>query len=548
MSIKELKSMTRRGMMFGAAFAVFAATVIPATSAFADSLNPLTERSLLLSSSAPGFQDSDGSGNTEGAPNAVGTNYAPPGSGPNGKKTGQTFSFKVSTDSTSGGPAVKAFTLQYCTSAAGKCQAPGTNDGDGRATYPATGLPSDPANSNVAGWTGVPALARAADSATKSDLNVNYTSPAEGTDYSIFMDDDISDNSDPTPGALVDVTDDWVMTTSNVEDQTHSGTLTGKKNFITLKHADGITPETGAQIKIVFKASTNNYITNPGGGAFFVKINTYDTDETADILPTSSAHIIDGGVTVANVMTDSIHITTKVLETMSFSVGTRNRETVRIATSGQPGYESANAVHGTCSPIQQVDGNRLNLGNPDAEFSLETGKAWDVYSYWRLSSNSSGGATVYYSGNTLQNTVGDRIEPIGPTAAVSTTGTEQFGLGFVDATTDDAGKFDPIFVGLVDDNTNTRFKMPSLTSDALVPETNYAAATGTINGPDADTPATAAFAFEAESNTIPAVIAKNNTNVISCATAKMRYVANIGADTPAGVYTTKINYLAAPQY
>ncbi len=36
--------------------------------------------------------------------------------------------------------------------------------------------------------------------------------------------------------------------------------------------------------------------------------------------------------------------------------------------------------------------------------------------------------------------------------------------------------------------------------------------------------------------------------VISCATAKMRYIANIGADTPAGVYTTKINYLAAPQY
>jgi len=537
MSIKELKSMTRRGMMFGAAFAVFAATVFPATSAFADSLNPLTERSLLLSSSAPGFQNSDGSGNTEGAPNAVGTNYAPPGSGPNGQKSGQTFSFKVSSDSRSTNPNVKAFTLQYCTSAAGKCQGPGNNVGDGRSSYPASGLPSDPANSDTSAWTGTVATPRGADTSSTSDLNVNYSGAVAGTDFSVFMD---TDKNSTTP--MDDVSTGWVMTTSNVEDLTHSGELSGKQNYITLTHATGIEPDTGTQIKIVFKASTTDYITNPGDKAFFVKINTYNNDTS--VIP---GNIIDGGVTVANVMTDSIHITTKVLETMSFSVGTRNRDTVRIATAGQPGYESDDAVHGTCSPIQAVNDNRLNLGNPDAEFSLETGKAWDVYSYWRLSSNSSGGATVYYSGNTLQNTVGDRIEPIGPTAAVSTTGTEQFGLGFVDATTDDAGKFDPIFVGLVDDNTNTRFKMPSLTSDGLAPEANYDDATGTINAVG-NTPASAAFAFEATSNTIPAVIAKNSTNVISCATAKMRYVANIGADTPAGVYTTKINYLAAPQY
>jgi hypothetical protein len=47
---------------------------------------------------------------------------------------------------------------------------------------------------------------------------------------------------------------------------------------------------------------------------------------------------------------------------------------------------------------------------------------------------------------------------------------------------------------------------------------------------------------------VPAVVAQESTDVIRCATSKVRYVANIAADTPAGVYTTKINYLAAPQY
>jgi len=28
----------------------------------------------------------------------------------------------------------------------------------------------------------------------------------------------------------------------------------------------------------------------------------------------------------------------------------------------------------------------------------------------------------------------------------------------------------------------------------------------------------------------------------------MRYIGNIAATTPAGIYTTKINYIAAPQY
>jgi len=58
----------------------------------------------------------------------------------------------------------------------------------------------------------------------------------------------------------------------------------------------------------------------------------------------------------------------------------------------------------------------------------------------------------------------------------------------------------------------------------------------------------AQFAFNASANTTPVPIASENTQVVDCATGKMRYVADIAATTPAGIYTTKINYLAAPEY
>jgi len=557
MSTYTLKSIARRGMMLGAAFAVLAATVIPASSVFADALNPLTQRSLLLSSSAPGYQDSDGANSSEVDPNAIGENYAPPGSGPNGKKSGETFTFKVSTDSAALSRPIKAFTLQYCTSAAGKCQSPGNNTGDARAKEPALNSTdfANPTYSDTSTWlTRTPN--RGADSllAKTSDLNVNYSSPLAGTDFQIFV--DANDDDLFTSGEEVTTTGSWSMATSNVEDLTHSQELTGAKNFITLSSATGVSPATETKIKIVFNADTDDYITNPGDDSFFVKLNSYDSATTGDHIPAtpaiSNTHIIDGGVTVANVMTDSIHITTKVLETMSFSVGTRNRDTVTLncadpadAASAAAGcIATSGATHGTCDNIQQVNDNRLQLGNPDAEYSLETDTTWDVYSYWRLSSNSSGGATVYYSGDTLANTVGDSIDEIGETGTISLQGTEQFGLGFVDATTDDTGKFDSAFTALVS-APDDRFHMPTL--NVLVPGEEYEDGAGDINttgtiGTDAK------FAFASESNTIPRVIAQNNEDVISCDTAKMRYIANIGADTPAGVYTTKINYLAAPQY
>ena len=528
-----LRSIARRGTPLAAVFAIVAATLLPSAVAFADELNPLTERSLMLSSSAPGFVDTDGSGNSTAFPNSISENYAPAGSGPNGKKTGETFQFKVSSSAV-----LKAFDLQYCTGAAGNCQAPGNNTGDADPNNDGSTADST-REANTAAWP---------NSRSDFDITGTWSQGTGAGQYQIYV------NNNPVSAS------DWTMTVTNKEDTAHSGTLTGKKNYITLTSATTAqTVNNGDTVRIVFNPSEATYMTNPGAGSFFVKMNTYNDDGTLD-----GTTRVDGGVTVANVMTDSVHITTKVLETMSFSVGTRNRDTVTLNCAGYPspatiaaGCEdddvSAAATHRTCDPMQNVNNNRLNLGNPDAEYSLETGKAWDVNSYWRLSSNSSGGAAVYYSGNTLANTVGDEISDM-PSETVSTPGTEQFGLGFVDAADDTlSSEYTTQFPGV------TPSSAPLVTlsgqSGSEFPAGQTASAAYDEAGPAGSTlddgnggAGTAKFKFLKSSLTTPELIAQENTDVISCATAKMRYVGNIGADTPAGVYTTKINYLAAPQY
>ena len=141
--MQKLKELARRGTALLAAISLLGGTgsaLLPAI-ASADALNPLTERSLLLSSASPGWSYVDGSGNAT---------FAPPNSGPNGQKSGQTFTFRVSSTAT-----IKAFTFQYCTTPAGLCLAPGNDSGGGLS----------------------PVVARGADDATHSDLNVVTATP-----------------------------------------------------------------------------------------------------------------------------------------------------------------------------------------------------------------------------------------------------------------------------------------------------------------------------------------------------------------------------------
>lgn len=556
----KLKSITRRSSMLGAAVALLVAAFAPASLTYADALNPLTHRSLTLSTSAPGWDFTDGSGNST---------YAPPNSGANGKKTGNTFAFNVSTNSTNAGinptnAPIKAFTFQYCTSSAGNCRAPGNN---GQSS--GTRLADD-----VAG--------------KKSDLVVATSSPTEISSGKFTSSFDATagvptsvPNPNDSEGNFVVLTKNvgdatwsynggWTMAASNVESggSIAADTKTGRNNYITLTNSTGFALANDGAVKVIFFGTNGNYVTNPGSGAFFVKINDYNSASTLN-----DTTLVDGGVTVANVVNQSIQITTKVLETMDFSVGTVDPYTlVSDGTTGSELYAAnGNTRHGQCDRVltgltPAASANTLQLGDTAAENSLRTDKTFSTHSYWRLSSNSSAGATVYYSGVTLKNTVGDQIQGIGTTAQAPVRGTPQFGLALANGT---SGPYTLNYgteqtVGQVYENAadNGRTGVDSSTGTditfqglagyhtpklaPLAPTAAYTQGAGNVNSEYGTV--NTQFAFDTNSNTIPAALATENASVVDCVTGKVRYIANIAATTPAGIYTTKINYIAAPQY
>lgn len=610
MKTYTLKSVARRGSMLGAAFVIAAASFLPASLASADALNPLTDRSLTLSSSAPGWDFKDGSGNDT---------YADPNSGANGKKTGNTFAFKVSTNSTTN--VVKALTFQYCTAPAGTCTSPGNNVTTGTSGSFVRGADSTSAGTSDLN-VGYSAVSGAPTNGEVVNATTNVFNSSTGAITEI-------PNKDGSQGHFIvykrdsgDTTwsqvDGWEMTATNNEDDQNpvsfaaTGKGTGKMNYITLSNAaGGLAIPAGSEVKVVFFGTEDNYITNPGAGAFFVKINTWN--HVSDRV--EGTNLVDGGVTVANVMNLGISIQTKVLETMDFSVGTVDPYT--LSTAQLTAADPNRTVHGTCDPILNAmlptdPKNVLMLGSEVNENSLSTDTSYSTHSYFRLSSNASAGATVYYSGVTLSNTVGDKINPINDGNGVKTTpskGTEQFGLALANnnantsspdplykinyktereqnhlyengADNEAAGikalnnwKYDAIpanAVASTGNGTDSSWtpsggqKLPQLTvykgsgvggdvDVALEPLANYNQGAGVINNVpnvyDSTTVGeTAQFAFDTESNLIPTAIASEGNKVVDCASAKVRYMANIAATTPAGIYTTKINFIAAPQY
>jgi len=611
------------------------ASTIPAFMpvASADALNPLTDRSLTLSSSAPGWDDNDGSGNIT---------YAPPDSGPDGEQTGETFQFNVSTDSSSDTPNINGFSFQYCIAAAGSCEAPGDDAyiGSGPGHYTGRGsdtattadlnvvtgsgagapaevssatygyITSSPRDDTCYDATGISNIPTTEVSANQTDCEYTGTPATTGTDS--FPGVPAMDN---TEGNFVVLTKDagagswtynggWTMTASNLEDgSVPNGTATGKNNYITLLNTQtggGVDLHSGGAVKVIFYANKDNYITNPGSDAFFVKINDYNDAEASaapgDLLPTdyqygsancaaNTACIVDGGVTVANVMNQSIEIQTKVLETMDFSVGTVDPDTL---SNAQLDTATGLSSPGECDPIltsinptaADATPNVLTMGNQLAENSLETGFSFATHSYFRLSSNSSAGATVYYSGVTLSNTEGNQIAPDGDTAQQPHIGTEQFGLALdngasgaypvdytqpaADSNPDESGVLfengaDLAAQGYTDlsaqgglsndwttyeSGSNGAAHNPQLAP--LVPAAQYGGGGGYINAYEGTIGS--AFAFDANANTIPVPIASESDQVVNCVTGKVRYLANIAATTAAGIYTTAINYIAAPQY
>jgi hypothetical protein len=497
----KLKQAMKRGSAFAGAVGLLAGIGTSALPAFAsaDALNPLTERSLTLSSSSPGWASTDGSGNTT---------YAPPNSGANGQKTGNYFSFKVSSAAT-----VNTMSFQYCTESAGKCFIPGDDATPGTdvpgstsdlnieystaaevsgADVPGTGTITVTSGSKAVTGAGTSFTSLKVGGTIKTAggklltinsitdnthlvLTANATATETGVAFSQSGFNQVVDpnstegivkavpgytnagpkysgSGDPAEaaknvagnfivmawnGSAWVQSTGWAASSQTVNDGTDTRHT---KNYIILTNGSGVSLSAFQRVKVLFFATTANYITNPGSGAFFVKINTYNKEYSASpsgsqvgiggLAPATEANIIDGGVTVANVMNQSISIQTKVLETMQFSVGTVDPNTLdstQILASDQA------SAHTPCDPILTRFGNTgpknvLQLGDQNSESSLKTSQAYATHSYWRLSSNSSGGATIYYSGHTLSNTSGDEIAPIGTTAKASAPGSEQFGL------------------------------------------------------------------------------------------------------------------------
>ena len=296
-------------------------------------------------------------------------------------------------------------------------------------------------------------------------------------------------------------------------------------NFLTFTSPTGITGVVAGStvITIDMQAGSGNYFRNPNAaykatiskGTYFAHISTFSDDTQAGAAfghtgGTSAPGIVDDG-TVTNNVTTAIGIYTRVQETLNFSV-----EGGQDINGNEVDPSDIYPGSGTCNPLTRSA--QMKMGDPN--HALSTQQAYDAYSYFRLSTNSANGVAVAYSGDTLKSGSTLAIDAIGTTKDYSTLGKEQFGLA------------------INPNRANTGLTQLSI-------DTQYNGGDGTIS--DGNPANNAQFAYSAASASTPVPIA-TSTGVVNCDTAGVRYVANIAPDTPAGIYQTKINYIASPRY
>jgi hypothetical protein len=417
---------------YGTAAALFLlAAVLVALPARQATAAALVERSLKLSSSVPSIA---------GTPVTAGGVPAPAGSAANGNKVTHTYLFQASTDGD-----IQAFQFQFCSSPFGYLEYAPDNT---------AAACTDPDGLN-------------ADLAPAADVRVG-----------------------PNPATIGAVTP--------VSYPVNATATTNNPDVLVVENAGApVTATAGEYVQVTFVATDTNYISNPIASyldntnqvpvdkTFFVHIETYAL--LAD--RTTGAHVDEG--TVASSIANAVAITTRVQETLKFSVGT--------TTPVDDGGASCTPVTGTAA---------LALG--DANNSLSAATTYKAKSYFRISTNASSGAQVLYAGQTLTSTAADTIDAIGGTAvSVASPGTEQF--GFTIASADGDSVLDEL------DESGYDFASPTL------------------------------YAFDATSDTNPQPVAAS-TGFISCDTGVVEYAANIANDTEAGIYSTRISYIAVPTY
>lgn len=285
-------------------------------------------------------------------------------------------------------------------------------------------------------------------------------------------------------------------------------------NTLTLSHSTGVSVTSGEVITIAFPVGTG-YFVNPniayrGGsqnGTYFAHIATYATEAAAQAGIASDSGYVDDG-TVTNNVTNGIGIYTRVQETLNFSVE-GDAASQNNSGAGTP----STTPSGTSCPALTGTDNNLHLG--DVNSALVPGQANKVSSYFRLSTNASNGTAVHYSGDTLKNN--------NHTFTSSAIGGEAYA--------NDAERFG---IGINATSPNT----------SLTHLTNITTGYG-----DAGTDS---YAYNVGSVATPVAIASTaaapNQTIVTCDTAQVDYMASIAPDTPAGIYQTKINYIASPKY
>lgn len=308
---------------------------------------------------------------------------------------------------------------------------------------------------------------------------------------------------------------DWDQETVTINGVAFDVTA-NEANYLTLTSATGIVGLTaGATITIDFPVSTAHFV-NPStaykatsNGTYFAHIQTFADEAVASGAFADAADepsgVVDDG-TVTNNITNAIGIYTRVQETLNFSVEGDLGSQHNSGTLTGP-----TAATAACHPLTAADSGILKMGDPNSALEPET--ANKVTSYFRLSTNASQGTAVHYSGDTLKNA--NHSFAASATATPYASGTEAFGL----AINTDAGS-------------HTSFT-------ELVASPEYSDAQGNN------------FALNTGSVSVPEVIAETpsvSPTVVKCDTGQVDYMASIAPETPAGIYQTKINYIASPKY
>jgi hypothetical protein len=279
---------------------------------------------------------------------------------------------------------------------------------------------------------------------------------------------------------------------------------------IVIKNSTGATITAGAGqfVKVEFVATSTNFFRNPDAlyangvaspnqsQTFFSHITAYSSDTSF-----TGGTALDEG-TVTSSIANTVSINTRVQETLKFSVG---------GSGGSADTPSGLASNPTTTCAALDTSGALTMG--DNNQSLSAATASNAKSFARLATNSSRGAKILYAGQTLKSTAGDSILALSAQSS-STAGTEQFGLTVL-AT--DGNPVDTVYEDY----------------SALTPATGY-------NNP-------AQYNFSTGSNTSPVLLA-SSTGVVGCDTLPIKYVANISNQTPAGLYSTKVSYIAVPAY